>query len=225
MRFPELTGRGIKRVFDMFQPVAFFFPNQQNQIETDGPGYVEQTRIRIGGSDGPFDFSPIDGRCRFHPIIFRTGFHFHYHQFIRSSRYNIQLVMVPMPIGVQKGISLSGKVLASEVFSFGSDFIMYGHLVRFVQIYVFSFLFALSRVHLYPMKQERKYSSAQPNHPRVHKVTFMLNDEEHKAVKRYLSRYKIVNKSRWYRETILSHILKTLEEDYPTLFNENEMRR
>lgn len=41
------------------------------------------------------------------------------------------------------------------------------------------------------MKEERKYSSAHPNHPRVHKVTFMLNDEEHKAVKRYLSRYKI----------------------------------
>ena len=68
-------------------------------------------------------------------------------------------------------------------------------------------------------------SEARAYHPRVHKVTFMLNDEEHKAVKRYLSRYKIENKSRWYRETILSHILKTLEEDYPTLFNENEMRR
>lgn len=71
------------------------------------------------------------------------------------------------------------------------------------------------------MKEERKYSSAHPNHPRVHKVTFMLNDEEHKAVKRYLSRYKIENKSRWYRETILSHILKTLEEDYPTLLKGN----
>lgn len=72
---------------------------------------------------------------------------------------------------------------------------------------------------------KRKYSSPLPNHPRVHKVTFMLNDDEHKAVERYLARYKIINKSRWYRETILFHILKTLEEDYPTLFNENEMRR
>jgi hypothetical protein len=53
----------------------------------------------------------------------------------------------------------------------------------------------------------------------------MLNDDEQKAVERYLARYKIINKSRWYRETILSHILKTLEEDYPTLFNENEIRR
>ena len=72
---------------------------------------------------------------------------------------------------------------------------------------------------------KRKYSSPLPNHPRVHKVTFMLNDDEHKAVERYLARYKIINKSRGYRETILSHILKTMEEDYPTLFNENEMRR
>ena len=65
------------------------------------------------------------------------------------------------------------------------------------------------------MTLKRKYSSPQPNHPRVHKVTFMLNDDEQKAVERYLARYKIINKSRWYRETILSHILKTLEEDYP----------
>lgn len=75
------------------------------------------------------------------------------------------------------------------------------------------------------MAEKRKYSAAQPNRPRVHKVTFMLNDEEQKAVDRYLARYNIENKSRWYRETILSHILKTLEEDYPTLFKETEMRR
>ncbi|MDL2265688.1 hypothetical protein LJC57_10395 [Parabacteroides sp. OttesenSCG-928-G07] len=75
------------------------------------------------------------------------------------------------------------------------------------------------------MKQSKRYSAAKPNQPRVHKVAFMLNDDEQKAVDRYLSRYKIENKSRWYRETIMSHILRTLEEDYPTLFNENEMRR
>ena len=75
------------------------------------------------------------------------------------------------------------------------------------------------------MTKIRKYSSPQPNRPRVYKVTFMLNDDEQKAVERYLAKYKIINKPRWYRETILSHILKTLEEDYPTLFNENEMRR
>ncbi|MEG1545035.1 MAG: hypothetical protein RR382_11015 [Tannerellaceae bacterium] len=75
------------------------------------------------------------------------------------------------------------------------------------------------------MKLLRKYSVSQPSHPRVHKVSFMLNEEEQSVVNRYMKKYKIENKSRWYRETILSHILKTLEEDYPTLFNENEMRR
>jgi len=75
------------------------------------------------------------------------------------------------------------------------------------------------------MKPTRKNSQAKPSQPRVHKVAFMLNDEEYKAVDRYLRKYKIENKSRWYRETILSHILRTLEEDYPTLFKETEMRR
>lgn len=75
------------------------------------------------------------------------------------------------------------------------------------------------------MKKARPNKSNKPVNPRVHKVTFMLNDEEQKAVARYLGRYKISNKSRWYRETIMSHILKVMEEDHPTLFKENEMRR
>lgn len=75
------------------------------------------------------------------------------------------------------------------------------------------------------MKSKRKYSAPLPNQPRIHKVTFMLNDEEYKWVKGYLSKYKIGNKSRWYRETILSQVMKTLvEDDYPTLFKEEEMR-
>jgi hypothetical protein len=61
--------------------------------------------------------------------------------------------------------------------------------------------------------------------PRIHRVTLRFNADEHKAVERYIDKYKITNKSRWYRETLLTHILKTLEADYPTLFNENEMRR
>ncbi|MDD4516185.1 hypothetical protein [Massilibacteroides sp.] len=75
------------------------------------------------------------------------------------------------------------------------------------------------------MKPVRKKSQALPNQPRVHRVAFMLNDDESKVVDRYLQKYKIQNKSRWYRETILTHILRTLEEDYPTLFKETEMRR
>ncbi|MDR2775951.1 MAG: hypothetical protein LBC19_14685 [Tannerella sp.] len=60
---------------------------------------------------------------------------------------------------------------------------------------------------------------------RKHRVAFMLNDTEYNAIERHLRKYKIMNKSNWYRRTILSHIWKMMEEDYPTLFNENEMRR
>jgi len=66
---------------------------------------------------------------------------------------------------------------------------------------------------------------SQPKKTRERKVTFMMNDDEYNAVERYLSKYKIGNKSNWYRTTILTHVLKIMEEDYPTLFNENEMRR
>lgn len=75
------------------------------------------------------------------------------------------------------------------------------------------------------MKELPKKRNIQPRDRRIHRVAFMLNEEEYKAVNRYLSRYKIGNKSHWYRSTLLTHILKTLEEDYPTLFKENEMRR
>lgn len=60
---------------------------------------------------------------------------------------------------------------------------------------------------------------------RIKKAEFMLNEEEYKLVSFYLNKYKISNRSRWFRETIMSHILKTLDKDYPTLFDENEMRR
>lgn len=75
------------------------------------------------------------------------------------------------------------------------------------------------------MRKESKNSAEPPDRRRVHPVSFRLNDEEMRAVERYLSRYKIENRTRWYRETILAHVWKMLEEDYPTLFNENEMRR
>lgn len=54
---------------------------------------------------------------------------------------------------------------------------------------------------------------------------FSLSSEEYKLISSYINKYKISNKSRWLRETIIGHVLKTLEQDYPTLFDENEMRR
>ncbi len=74
------------------------------------------------------------------------------------------------------------------------------------------------------MKKGKKNSRLVPTRPRTNKITFLLNDEESKFVRNYLEKSKITNRSHWLRETIISHIFKKLDEDYPTLFNEKEMR-
>lgn len=56
-------------------------------------------------------------------------------------------------------------------------------------------------------------------------MNFSLSDEEYNMICLYMKKYKISNKSRWLRETVIAHVLKNLELDYPTLFGENEMRR
>lgn len=56
-------------------------------------------------------------------------------------------------------------------------------------------------------------------------LNFSLSEEEYNLVCQYMKKYKISNKSRWLRETVIAHVLKNLEMDYPTLFGENEMRR
>ena len=61
--------------------------------------------------------------------------------------------------------------------------------------------------------------------PRTKRVVFTMNEEEYALVQFYLKKYKITNRSRWYRETILNHMFKSMDQDYPTLFDENEMRR
>ena len=53
----------------------------------------------------------------------------------------------------------------------------------------------------------------------------LVSDEEMKIIDDYLKKYRIGNKSNWMRETLLSFIYKNLDEDYPTLFGEHDMRR
>lgn len=60
---------------------------------------------------------------------------------------------------------------------------------------------------------------------RTKKVQISLNDKEYELITSYAKKYKIENRSRWIRETVLTHVLKNLDMDYPTLFGENEMRR
>lgn len=72
-------------------------------------------------------------------------------------------------------------------------------------------------------KIRKKASSATT--PRKKRIVCLVSDEELRIVDRYLEKYKITNKARWFRETILSNIRQQMESDYPTLFNEHDMRR
>lgn len=54
---------------------------------------------------------------------------------------------------------------------------------------------------------------------RTHRQLFTLNDEENKALNRFMTKYKIQNKSKFIRETVMIYIIKRMEEDHPTLFD------
>lgn len=75
-------------------------------------------------------------------------------------------------------------------------------------------------------KRDRRHNRATSDEPkRERRMSVLLSEDEQQIVERYLDKYKITNKSRWLRETILMFIYKNMEEDYPTLFGEHDMRR
>jgi hypothetical protein len=57
---------------------------------------------------------------------------------------------------------------------------------------------------------------------RIHQQSFLLNSKEMRAIDRYCKKYKVNNRSRFMRETIIAAILRKFEEDHPTLFDLDE---
>jgi len=57
------------------------------------------------------------------------------------------------------------------------------------------------------------------NSLRTHRQIFTLNDEENKALTRYITKYNVQNKSKFIRETLMLTIIRKMEEDHPTLFD------
>lgn len=55
---------------------------------------------------------------------------------------------------------------------------------------------------------------------RVHRQSLMFNKREMRAINRYCARYKVANKSKFMRETIITTIIKKFDEDYPSLFED-----
>lgn len=73
------------------------------------------------------------------------------------------------------------------------------------------------------VRKRFKVSSSTPK--RAQRMVCLMSVEEMRTVDSYLKKYQITNKSRWIRETVLTFIHKKLDEDYPTLFGEHDMRR
>ncbi len=75
-------------------------------------------------------------------------------------------------------------------------------------------------------KRDRTCAKSTREDPkRHHRMVCLMSEEEQQIVDHYLERYKIGNKSRWLREVVLAFIRKNMDDDYPTLFGEHDMRR
>ncbi len=75
------------------------------------------------------------------------------------------------------------------------------------------------------MENKKKPTTTRIQQIRKKRIVALVSDEEERLIDNYLKKYKISNKSNWMRETLLAFIYKNLDEDYPTLFNEHDMRR
>ena len=98
----------------------------------------------------------------------------------------------------------------------------------FAKIRILCFEIAEVRLNLHrPMVKNVKKRELVPlNQPkRKQRMVCLMSEEEVRIVDGYLKKYKITNKARWVRETVLGFIRQKMEEDYPTLFNEHDMRR
>jgi len=69
------------------------------------------------------------------------------------------------------------------------------------------------------MTKKIKQLVSKRNSLRTHRQIFTLNDEENKALIRYIAKYQVQNKSKFIRETLMMTIIKKMEEDHPTLFD------
>ncbi len=57
---------------------------------------------------------------------------------------------------------------------------------------------------------------------RRHQMKFLFNDLELEAFEKYCRKYKIKNKAKFMRETVITEILAQFDRDYPSLFDQNE---
>ena len=59
---------------------------------------------------------------------------------------------------------------------------------------------------------------------RVNKQAILFNTREMNAINHYCKKFKVSNKSKFMRETIISEVLKKFEDNYPTLWDESQQK-
>lgn len=69
------------------------------------------------------------------------------------------------------------------------------------------------------VKNKKKRHISQKNTLRTHRHMFVLNDKEEDAFNKYIEKYKIENKSRFIREVLMCEVIRRMENDAPTLFD------
>lgn len=58
---------------------------------------------------------------------------------------------------------------------------------------------------------------------RVNRQAILFNERELKAIEHYCSRFKVNNRSKFMREAIITEILKKFEDNYPTLWEDQQL--
>ncbi|MDR1341653.1 MAG: hypothetical protein LBK18_00180 [Prevotellaceae bacterium] len=53
---------------------------------------------------------------------------------------------------------------------------------------------------------------------RIHSKTIAFNSDEQKMIEYFCKRYSIKNRSKLFREAIITVMLQKMEQDHPTLF-------
>lgn len=72
---------------------------------------------------------------------------------------------------------------------------------------------------------EKNNKNRDTAYKRKHKAVFLLNDKEQEAFEVYCKRYKVKNKARFMRESVMRTVMDQFMEDYPTLFEKEDLDR
>ncbi len=60
---------------------------------------------------------------------------------------------------------------------------------------------------------------------RKHRASFLFNDKEMEAFDVYCKRYQVKNKAKFMRESVMRTVMDQFMDDYPTLFDKEDLER